>query len=77
MGETCYDIPKDRKDGLAELLDQVIKGSEARECFENKLVTKSTDGKLRSEATDYCDSLSVACSCSVELSSMPKYNNDS
>ena len=70
-------IPKDRMDGLAELLDQVIKGSEARECFENKLVTKSTDGKLRSEATDYCDAFSVACSCLVKLSSMTKYNNDS
>ena len=58
-------IPKDRMDGLPELLDQVIKGSEA------------TDGKLRSEATDYCDAFSVACSCLVELSSMTKDNNDS
>eukprot|EP00092_Neocalanus_flemingeri_P000320 GFUD01000342.1.p1 GENE.GFUD01000342.1~~GFUD01000342.1.p1 ORF type:complete len:1526 (+),score=540.23 GFUD01000342.1:2184-6761(+) len=32
---------------------------------------------LRKESSDFCEAFSAACSCLLELSSMPKYNTDS
>ena len=53
-------ITKDRIDSLAELFDQVIKGSDVRECFQNELMIKSTERILRNEASHYCEAFKVA-----------------
>jgi hypothetical protein len=68
------DVKKERMESLAELLDKVMKGREARDSLEPREEKVSPAVGLRGKASEFCESFSEACSCLVELSSMPKYN---
>jgi len=73
-GLVISDISKEKMEGLAELLDKVIQGSEDRNSHAANCQTKTTCIRLQSNASEFSEAFSEACSCLVELSSMPKYN---